>query len=252
MRCSYCGAPRRPAGGRCVACGGLARESRPAPRALRTVPAPLPTEDALVLQPGTPLRDRARGPATVLQTLDPGDVVQVLGRSGKYMRVRSGRGMDGYIDSVQLGPPGSLVVTQDVVQPLQDPEAAAASPADRRDDRADLPFGMVGLEGERIAYIGKFIYDPFNDRAFVVTSHRVIIGGGGAPMPRVVELRDVQSARMREGSNGMAVGERTIVLQMGHISGETYISGLRDPERAFGSLGGCLREIGSTAAETTA
>lgn len=250
MRCMYCGARRPLAGNRCALCGGTLRPAVPALAVIGAEPAAVSLQGATVLHAGTPLRDRARGPAAVLQTLDSGDWVQVLGRSGKYTHVRAPSGVDGYVDSVQLDGPGPANVAD-----VPDPEPVDQSEPARavlHDDRAELPFGMVGLEGERIAYIGRFIYDPFNDRAFVVTSRRVIIGGGGAPLPRVVELPDIQSTRMREGSNGLAMGERTIVLQVAQLSGETYISGLRDPERALASLTTSMRELQEGAAEAGA
>jgi hypothetical protein len=249
MRCFYCGAPRPPVGHRCAACGGPFHEGAPTAVTAVALHVSPPIEVALVLHAGTPLRDRARGPAAVLQTLDTGDRVHVLGRSGKHTHVRALNGVSGYVDAGQLGPPGD---------PPHDGAATPAEPAfvavaeDQSEDaadRADLPFGVDALPGETVAYIGRFLYDPFNDRAFVVTSHRVIIGGGGAPLPRVVELLDIQSAQMREGSNGLAVGERTIVLQLAYLSTETYIAGLRDPERAFASLSASMREADGGAAD---
>lgn len=250
MQCSYCGAPRRTVQSRCAVCSAPLRAAAVATVEPPNLPLPgAATEEALVLRDGTPLRDRARGPAAVLQTLDTGERVHVLGRSGKYLRVRTLAGISGYVDTAQLGAAGHAGASPPATQSESARDPRAQPPRPTQSDRADLPFGMVGLEGESIAYIGKFIYDPFNDRAFVVTSRRAIIGGGGAPMPRVVELTDIHSARMREGSNGMAVGERTIVLEVAHIPGETYIAGLRDPERAFASLTGRMRAAGVSASE---
>jgi len=94
---------------------------------------------------------------------------------------------------------------------------------------------------EQVLYTGHFLYDPFRDRACVVTTHRVIIGGGGASLPRVFETAEIASVHMREGSNGMALGERTIVIELTRMPGETYIAELRDPERAFARLQEALR-----------
>lgn len=182
------------------------------------VDTPLPDGFALVVHAGAPLRDRAGSPASVLQTLSRGEAVEVLGNDGAFMRVRTDGGVVGYLDPVNL----------------RRPKAPAPRPAaERADPQRSLPFGLTYFPGERLVYWGDFLYDPFTDRALVVTTARVIVGGGGgASLPRVIDLPAVTSVAVREGSNGMALGERTVILEASGVAGELYIAGLRDPDRA--------------------
>jgi hypothetical protein len=107
----------------------------------------------------------------------------------------------------------------------------------------ELPFGLPFIPGERLLYFGDFLYDPFKDRAFVVTTMRLVVGGGGTGLPRVYELPEIVSASMREGSNGMALGERTIVLEIATVATEIYVAALRDPETALACLQDALRAL---------
>ena len=219
MRCSHCGAPLRTWRGRCLTC------------ARRITPEMLPQGHALVVHAGTPLRDRAGSPAAVLQTLSRGDTVELRGRDGGFLQVRSTSGATGYIDAVnarepQPEPPAGGPVVSDGETPLPD---------------ADLPYGLPYLLDERLLYYGRFLYDPFGDRQFVLTTTRLIIGGGGAALPKVYELDQIVSAGIREGSNGMALGERTLVMEVLSLTGEIFVAALRDPDRALQRLTQAMR-----------
>jgi hypothetical protein len=194
----------------------------------------LPAGHALVVRAGTPLRDRAGSPAAVLQTLSRGEVVQLIGVQGTFLQVRLENDLTGFVDAVNVTTPAARPGSA----------AAAQSEADPRpEDRMDLPFGLPFIPGERLLYFGDFLYDPFKDRAFVVTSMRLVIGGAGTGLPRVYELPEIVSAGMREGSNGMALGERTIVLEIATVATEIYVAALRDPETALACLQDALRAL---------
>jgi hypothetical protein len=226
MQCPYCGAPLHPMRGRCAACGGKLRAEM------------LPEGHALVVHAGAPLRDRAGSPAAVLQTLSRGEVVELVGAQGTFLEVRLESGVTGFVDGVnvsaapsrQAARSGSTAAAPVTRPPASDPEA-----------EMDLPYGLPTLPGEELLYYGDFLYDPFKDRAFVVTSARLILGGGGNALPRVYELPNIATACMREGSNGMALGERTIVLEIANLASELYVAALRDPETALARLQDALR-----------
>lgn len=210
MLCPHCGARNRAARGRCAACG-----------ARLTNDTALPANVVLVVRSGSPLRDRAGSPAGLLQTLGRGETLELLGSEGGFLRVRAESGAEGFIDAVNVRrSEQELAAAQEV--------APAPPPA-----QEELPFGLNYAPGERLLFYGDFLYDPFEDRALVITSLRVIIAGGGSgSLPRVIEVADLSAAGLREGSTGVAIGERTLWLEAVTTAGHTYISGLRDPERA--------------------
>lgn len=246
--CPHCGARVRAARSRCFMCGG-------------SLIASYTAGSARVLHAGTPLRDRAGSPAAVVQTLRRGDRVELLDQDGSFVHVRTGSGLTGFVDAVNVDAAASPVGAAQPVPtsdaPADATPAAALAPApmdagtatavlatDSERPRAavatvfaeerspDLPFGLPYIPGERLLYVGQFLFDPFDDRALVITSLRVIVGGGGMVLPRVFEMRDLTAWGLREGSNGLALGERTLVLDSALAAGEFYVSGLLDPERA--------------------
>jgi hypothetical protein len=222
MLCAFCGAPLRQVRGRCSACGGRIKAEM------------LPDGHALVVHAGTPLRDRAGSPAVVLQTLSRGEVVELVGAQGSFLQVRLDSGVTGFVDAVNVNASGARPAKLGEVQ---------LDIRLRPEDGMDLPFGLPFIPGERLLYFGDFLYDPFKDRAFVVTTMRLVLGGGGTGLPRVYELPEIVSATMREGSNGMALGERTIVLEIVNVGAEVYVAALRDPESALACLQDAMRAL---------
>src|SRR5262249_24292505 len=158
----------------------------------------LPGGHALVVKSGTPLRGRAGSPAAVLQTLSRGDTVELLERDGSFVKVRLETGASGYVDA------GNVTGRDGESAPEPEPEEPPPPP--------ELPYGLSYLPDESLVHEADFLYDPFGDRAFAVTTDRVVVGGGGAVLPRVFEIAEVTGVGLREGSNGMALGERTLVL----------------------------------------
>jgi len=201
----------------------------------------LPAGHALVVHAGAPLRDRAGSPAAVLQTLSRGEVVELVGAQGSFVEVQLGSGLTGFVDAVNLSASPSRPEDQAASSAAPAMPAAAGPEVDM-----ELPYGLRTLPGEKLLYYGDFLYDPFKDRAFVVTSARLILGGGGNTLPRVYELTEIVTACMREGSNGMALGERTIVLEIANMRSELYVAALRDPETALSRLQDALRRTEAT------
>src|SRR5262249_20277949 len=206
MLCPHCGVRFRVERGRCAACGS------------RMTVAALPAGHALVVRSGTPLRDRAGSPAAVLQTLSRGDSVELLERDGSFVKVRLETGASGYVDAVNVTGRDAEIKKEREAEP--EPSAPP-----------ELPYGLSYLPDESLVHEADFLYDPFGDRAFAVTTDRVVVGGG-ATLPRVFEIAEVTGVRVREGSNGMALGERTLVQTAASVLGEIAVSGLRDALRA--------------------
>ena len=159
----------------------------------------------------------------------------MLRRDGSFAEVRTESGQTGFVDTVNLGIPGTTdsLTASAGPEPEQQPSGPGNAGSPRTDD---LPHGMIAAPGERVVYQGDFLYDPFGDRVLAVTTHRVLIGGGGTTLPRVLNLADIISVGLREGSSGMALGERTVVIRASTIDGEIYVAGLRDPQRAVSSI----------------
>jgi hypothetical protein len=159
----------------------------------------------------------------------------MLRRDGSFAEVRTESGQTGFVDIVNLGLPGTsdARTAHAAPAPPQEPSPQGNAASPRPDD---LPHGMIAAPGERIVYQGDFLYDPFGDRVLAVTTQRLLIGGGGSTLPRVLNLADIISVGLREGSSGLALGERTVVIRASTIDGEIYIAGLRDPHRAVSSI----------------
>ena len=75
----------------------------------------------------------------------------------------------------------------------------------------------------------------------MLTTTRLIIGGGGAALPKVYELDQIVGVGIREGSNGIALGERTLVIEVSSLTSEVFVAALRDPDRALQRLTGAMR-----------
>jgi hypothetical protein len=180
-----------------------------------------------VVRAGTPLRDRAGSGGLVVRTLSRGEAVDLLRREGGQLFVRTASGHTGFLDAVSVqehAPEAAIWRTAARTSREPDPEPDA------------LPFGLRQRPGERLVYHADFLYDPFGDRALIVTTRRVIVRGGGAILPRVLEAREIVDVSLREGSTGLAPGEVTLVLETGPLAGTLYVSGLYDPHRALAAV----------------